>query len=268
MKGDLLTASFDNIIYRIKLNASGTAVLSKTALFSNVGAVPLDVTALGTGPLAGTVWAVDYILNQVFVFEPNDFSGGGGGGSGADDPTLDEDGDGYNNHDEIVNGTSFSLPAPLPEDTMFFWRVSVTNCSNATSDVFRFVTAAPTSYCRTPNLPIPDSPAPGVNDNLVIADVGTIADLDVTLDVSHTWVGDLAFSLSNGTTTRVFSSARPTARRPARPSRSSCGPSRPRGSRSTRRSPGGGSSCWRTCPIPAGGWRSTANRRRSCVSIA
>ena len=59
MAGDLLAASFDNTIYRIKLNAAGDAVASKTALFSNVGAVPLDVTT-GVGALAGTIWVADY----------------------------------------------------------------------------------------------------------------------------------------------------------------------------------------------------------------
>src|SRR5262249_30635526 len=40
MTGDLLAASFDNTIYRIKLDAAGTTVVSRTALFSNVGSVP------------------------------------------------------------------------------------------------------------------------------------------------------------------------------------------------------------------------------------
>ena len=37
-------------------------------------------------------------------------------GTGADDPTLDDDGDGYNNHDEVVNGTNPLSGADVPPD--------------------------------------------------------------------------------------------------------------------------------------------------------
>jgi N-acetylneuraminic acid mutarotase len=110
MKGDLLAASFDNAIHRIKLDATGTSVVSNTTLFSNVGSIPLDVTT-GTGALAGTIWVADYQLGSVIVFEPTDLVG-----TGADDPTLDDDGDHYNNHDEIANGTNPLSPADVPHD--------------------------------------------------------------------------------------------------------------------------------------------------------
>ena len=115
MTGDLLAASFDNTIYRIKLNAAGTAVISNTPLFSNVGKLPLDVTT-GTSTLASTIWVADYSAGTVLVFEPNDFGGGGGGGGGVNDPTLDDDGDFYNNQDEISNGTSPTSAADKPHD--------------------------------------------------------------------------------------------------------------------------------------------------------
>jgi hypothetical protein len=117
MAGDLLTASFDNKIYRIKLNAAGDAAISNQALFSTVGSVPLDVTALGdTGKFAGTIWVADHGNNTIYVFEPNDFSGGGGTCTGADDPGLDEDADGYKNADEIDNGTKPCSAADVPPD--------------------------------------------------------------------------------------------------------------------------------------------------------
>src|SRR5215218_893774 len=47
MKGNLLASSFDQSIYRIKLNSAGNGVVFKQALFSNVGAGTLDVTAQG-----------------------------------------------------------------------------------------------------------------------------------------------------------------------------------------------------------------------------
>jgi hypothetical protein len=49
--------------------------------------------------------------------EPNDFGGGGGPTcTGADNPALDEDGDGYSNADEIDNGTNPCSAASTPDD--------------------------------------------------------------------------------------------------------------------------------------------------------
>ena len=106
MKGDILVASFDNTIKRVKLNAAGQVVLSEN-LFANVGFRPLDITAPGSGPFAGTLWVCDVALGTITVFEPT--SGGGG------DPD-DFDGDGYTNADEIANGTDPNSPADIPPD--------------------------------------------------------------------------------------------------------------------------------------------------------
>jgi len=117
LDGDLLAAGHDNIIYRIDLNAAGTGVVSKTALFSNVGTLPLDVTTLGaTTAYPGTVWVADYVAGKIIVLEPNDFGGATIGGTGADDPTLDDDNDGYNNADEIDNGTNPLSAGDIPAD--------------------------------------------------------------------------------------------------------------------------------------------------------
>jgi N-acetylneuraminic acid mutarotase len=117
MTGDLLTASLDNKIYRIELNAAGDAAVSNQALFSTVGNAPLDVTALANGAkFPGTVWVADHGDDAIYVFEPNDFGGGGGACSGDYDATLDEDGDGYKNADEIDNGTNPCSAADVPPD--------------------------------------------------------------------------------------------------------------------------------------------------------
>ena len=110
MMGDLLHASFANTIYRVKPSCrSDEAIVLSEALFSNAGSIPLDVTALGDNDVfPGTVWVADHQLNggKIIVFEPADFDGGGVPNcTGADDPLLDEDGDGYTNSDEIDNGT-------------------------------------------------------------------------------------------------------------------------------------------------------------------
>jgi Malectin domain/Transmembrane protein 131-like N-terminal len=112
MRGDLLTASYNDAIYRVRLSPDGTAVTSNTVLFSSAAQLPLDVTALGdAGPFPGTIWVADFEGDAIVVFEPEDFTC-----TGADSPTLDEDGDGFDNADEIDNGTNPCSPADVPPD--------------------------------------------------------------------------------------------------------------------------------------------------------
>ena len=73
MKGNLLAASFDGTLYRIELNTTGDRVVSKEALFSNVGSMPLDVTTRGdTGRFPGTIWVANIGDGTIKVFEPSD----------------------------------------------------------------------------------------------------------------------------------------------------------------------------------------------------
>jgi hypothetical protein len=119
MRSNLLAAAYEpgNAIYRIVLNAAGTGIVSKDILFSTVGTKPLDVVAQGdAGPFPGTIWVADQGTGAIQVFEPNDFSGGGSQCTGADDASKDEDGDGYDNADEIDSGTSPCSSADRPAD--------------------------------------------------------------------------------------------------------------------------------------------------------
>jgi subtilisin-like proprotein convertase family protein len=101
--------------------------------------------------------------------------------------------------DIVTTGTSHAAASPLADDTLYHWRVTALNaCGDTVSVVFRFAVSGPIEYCRTPNQAIPDNNPTGVTDNLVIADAGTIADLDVYIRANHTWVGDVQFRLSNG----------------------------------------------------------------------
>ena len=118
MVGDLLTASFGGQIWRIQLTADGSAMsVPKQALFSGFGSTPLDVTAQGDDDIfPGTVWSATYGAGSITVFEPDDFSTPPGTCTGADNPTLDEDGDLFNNADEIDNGTNPCSAASQPPD--------------------------------------------------------------------------------------------------------------------------------------------------------
>lgn len=107
LKGDLIIASFDNTIKRVKFDASGNAIVISENLFNSVGFRPLDVDAVDSGPWAGSIWAVDIALDAIFIFEPSE------GGGGTPD---DLDGDGYSNQDEIDNGTDPENAADVPPD--------------------------------------------------------------------------------------------------------------------------------------------------------
>jgi hypothetical protein len=113
MAGNLIAAAFDNKIWRLKLNSSGTAVSQKTTLFSSVGSQPLDVIAQGNaGPYAGSIWVADRDGNKIIVFEADDTVTC----SGQDSASLDDDGDGFDNADEIDNGTSPCSAGDVPPD--------------------------------------------------------------------------------------------------------------------------------------------------------
>ncbi len=119
----------------------------------------------------------------------------------------DDPGFGSLAYSATVTGTSHVPGSDLPIDALLYWRVRTSNaCGNgAHSATRRFAVAAPLSYCQTPGLAIPDNNTTGVNSQLTIpAGAGIVSDLDVDLVVTHTWVGDLKFTLSNGTTTVAF----------------------------------------------------------------
>jgi hypothetical protein len=98
---------------------------------------------------------------------------------------------------QTVTGTSFTPAVALPISTEIFWRVRANNvCGNGTFSAVRsFTTAA--EYCRAPNLLIPDGNTTGVTDDLVISGAsGNISNLDVRVNITHTWVGDLRLRLT------------------------------------------------------------------------
>jgi N-acetylneuraminic acid mutarotase len=122
MTGNLLLAQMDQggtgTIFRVALTASGS-FQSRTQLpVSGYGNNPLDITAQGnSGQFPGTIWVALHGSDEIAIFEPNDFGGGTPPPcSGADDPTLDEDGDGFDNADEIDNGTDPCSSGDVPPD--------------------------------------------------------------------------------------------------------------------------------------------------------
>lgn len=52
-------------------------------------------------------------------------------------------------------------------------------------------------FCSAPSVAIPDNSPAGVTDNLIVGASFTLTDLDVSLLVAHSWVGDLTATVSH-----------------------------------------------------------------------
>lgn len=91
--------------------------------------------------------------------------------------------------------TSAVVNVPLAPTTEYFWRVRASNpCgTGGFSPTSSFVTLA--LYCASPNLTIPDNNVQGVTATLTITAPGTLLDVNVFISGTHTWVGDLIFTL-------------------------------------------------------------------------
>ncbi|MBX0324349.1 choice-of-anchor D domain-containing protein [Halomicroarcula sp. F13] len=120
MQGDLLTAAFDGNVYRIQLNSDGTDISTQPNAQFSPGNTPLDVDAVGDdGPFPGTVFVAEF-GGEISAYEPNDYNtsddGDGTTCTGDDDPTIDEDGDGYDNADELDAGSDPCSASSTPPD--------------------------------------------------------------------------------------------------------------------------------------------------------
>ncbi len=115
LQGDLLAASFNGKLYRVKRNAAGgiNSASDVSVLAENFGSVPLDVTAQGDGQIfPGTIWAATYGADNITVFTPT----GSSGCNAANSAVIDSDGDGYSNADEYANNTNPCSQASTPPD--------------------------------------------------------------------------------------------------------------------------------------------------------
>jgi subtilisin-like proprotein convertase family protein len=96
-----------------------------------------------------------------------------------------------------VSGTSFTMPEALDALTTYYWRVRAENACGPSeySAVRSFTTEL--KACAVSPLPVPDGIDEGVVSNIVLSRSVVIDDLDVWLDMSHSWVGDLKFVLKH-----------------------------------------------------------------------
>jgi subtilisin family serine protease/subtilisin-like proprotein convertase family protein len=105
---------------------------------------------------------------------------------------------------EVVTTTGFTPAAPLNPNVAYYWRViAINTCGDAApSPTFSFTTE--NAICRAPNLAIPDNNTTGISDTQTVAATGALTGLRLSVDVTHTYVGDLTLTLTKGSTSVVF----------------------------------------------------------------
>ena len=113
--------------------------------------------------------------------------------------TLEVDDDPAFGSIEFTGTTSnpmLMLDIALDPDTLYYWRVTVQNpCGSSLSTIGTFLTRfAP---ARSPNLGIPDGNPTGISDDLLVTDTRKITDLDVAIQITHSYVGDLTVTLTH-----------------------------------------------------------------------
>ncbi|HMB61025.1 MAG TPA: proprotein convertase P-domain-containing protein, partial [Xanthomonadales bacterium] len=100
-----------------------------------------------------------------------------------------------------VSATTHQVASALQFLTTYYWRArSDNNCgTGADSTVFSFTTTEePAEICVSPALAIPDNNASGINSDIVLnLPDQDILDLNISVDLDHTYVGDLKIRLEN-----------------------------------------------------------------------
>ena len=103
----------------------------------------------------------------------------------------------------------------LAQGTTYYWRILPKNsaCSGTFSSEYRFTTgvvSCPGSVAST-NVPITIGTTANItiNSTLNIPSGGTISDVNITMNVSHTWINDLTATLISPSGTQVQLFARP-----------------------------------------------------------
>ncbi len=116
----------------------------------------------------------------------------------------------------VVTGTSgeYTLPGLFAGDYQIIatkdgWstgveEVTLTEGQHMTGVDFTLTPVTETTLCRQPNLPIPDNSPTGVIDRMPVAIGGTITALEVHLDITHTYIGDLQVTLTSPRGTSVM----------------------------------------------------------------
>ncbi len=180
--------------YVLTINGNdGTNTRSDTVTLQHSAALATSPTL--TAPANG---ATDVATRPTFTWSAS---------AGATEYVLEVDNDaafGSIDYTATVAGTSHQPPTGLSGATTYNWRVrALNNCGASTnSPAFTFTTVP--LFCSTTPLVIPDNIATGVTGTITVASGSALTDLDVKLTTTHTWIGDLIFTLRHVSTGTVI----------------------------------------------------------------
>jgi subtilisin-like proprotein convertase family protein len=154
--------------------------------------IPLQVVNTGNAAVTGAVGTLSTTTPDVVILDGTSSYGalGVGGFSSGDGPFL------------------VSIGSTVPCGTLITFQLQVTANEGSWNDAFAVrVGSQPivqTTYPSTDTpKPLPDFPSPPVLSSIVISDTNTVADVNVTLNISHTFDGDLDIFLIGPNGTRV-----------------------------------------------------------------
>jgi lysyl endopeptidase len=100
-----------------------------------------------------------------------------------------------------VSGLTHQVANPLAPNTTHYWRVTPRNGCGVNAPTTSFVFKTANMICRAPNLAIPDNNTAGVTDTLTITTAGDLTDLNVYVDLTHSYISDLSVELRRVVTT-------------------------------------------------------------------
>ncbi|MDC8011930.1 hypothetical protein [Tahibacter soli] len=103
---------------------------------------------------------------------------------------------------QTLTGTSWNVTGVSPSTT-YWWRVRATGtCGAGANAVARSFTTS-NLVCSSPNLAIPDNNTNGATSTLTFTDATAITGVRLKLKATHTYVGDLRFTLARGAASSI-----------------------------------------------------------------
>lgn len=184
--------------YQILVNATSGSVTKTVPFYLSIGVSPVTLTVP-----ANNATAQNTSLNLTWDPNPNATSYDVQVATDNAFATIVSSGS--------VTSNSYNVSG-LNQGTDYFWRVLPKNaaCTGVYGSAFKFTTGtiscASTSSTNVP-VTISASGTPTITSSLTIPSGGSIADVNVTMNITHTWINDLTATLTSptGTVVQLFS---------------------------------------------------------------
>ena len=194
--GNLASAASGD--YQILVNATSGAVTKTVPFYLSIGVSPVILTVP-----ANNATAQNTSLNLTWDPNPNATSYDVQVATDNTFATIVSSGN--------VTSSSYNVSG-LNQGTDYFWRVLPKNatCTGIYGSAYKFTTGtiscASTSSTNVP-ITISASGTPTITSSLTIPSGGSIADVNITMNITHTWINDLTATLTSpsGTVVQLFS---------------------------------------------------------------